>query len=122
MTDYIQIRRDILDRLPDEDRYREAGKIIAQAKAAAAAYQDEVVAGMLASGMTGAQVAEALGMSTARVSARSKNHRLRNTPASTEKYPVAGCGVCGRPEAAHGLDATVDSWDDPADEWMDDPA
>ncbi len=120
MTDYIHIRREILDRLPYEDRYREAGKIIGQAKAAAAAYQDEVVAEMIASGMNGAEVGRLLGMSTARVSARLKNHRLRNTPPPAEKYPADGCGICGRPEAAHGMDATVDDWDDPADDWLED--
>lgn len=75
---YITINRALLDRLPYEDRYKAAGQIISQAKATASAYQDEVVADMLASGMTGAQVAEALGMSAARVSARKKNHEKRN--------------------------------------------
>jgi len=122
MTDYIRINRETLDRLPFEDRYREAGKIISQAKAAASAYQDEVVAEMLNSGMTGIQVARLLGMSEARVSARKKNHELRNTPPATEKYPVDGCRTCGRPEAAHGPIRTVDEWDNPADDWLDDPA
>lgn len=123
MTDsYITINRSALDRLPFEDRYRESGKIIGQAKTAAAAYQDEVVAEMIESGMNGAEIGRLLGMSTARVSARMKNHRLRNTPAPSEKYPVDGCGTCGRPEAVHGPDHTVDEWDDPADDWLEDPA
>lgn len=75
-------------------------------------------------------VSVAMGSTLPRVDAYAEKQGIKRAKAirqlvilglgAAEAYPVDGCGICGRSEAAHGPDLVVDEWDDPADEWMDD--